>query len=109
MHPDFVFFFDRGGKVAPAIIDPHGSQLSDALPKLVGLANFAEAHQDTFMRIESVADVSGGTYRSLDLLNPAVRQAIREAEDPVALFNSDHARPYGSSSSKPGLVYGRSQ
>jgi len=97
MHPDFVFFFDRGGKVAPAIIDPHGSQLSDSLPKLVGLANFAEAHQDTFMRIESVADISGGTYRSLDLLNPAVRQAIREAEDPVALFNSDHARPYGSS------------
>lgn len=43
-HPDFIFFFERGDQVAPATIDHHGSQLSDSLPKLVGLANFAEAH-----------------------------------------------------------------
>jgi type III restriction enzyme len=55
--PDFIFF-DRkpDGSVVMDIIDIIGVHLSDALPKLRGLAEYAEQHKQVFRRIESVAD-----------------------------------------------------
>lgn len=95
MHPDFVFLFENAaGDVVPAIVDPHGAQLSDSMPKLVGLARFAEEHGDTFARIEAVTD-RGGAYVYLDMKSPEVRDAVRQIDDPSVVFGSKHAKSYG--------------
>ncbi|GAA4909627.1 hypothetical protein GCM10025789_31020 [Tessaracoccus lubricantis] len=94
MHPDFIFFFDKDGKVVPAIVDPHGAQLSDSMPKLVGLARFAEEYADVFPRIEAVTDMDGG-YVYLNLKSAEVREAIRTHDDAKVLFKSKHAKKYG--------------
>lgn len=96
MHPDFIFFFvNAAGEVVPAIVDPHGSQLSDSMPKLVGLARFAEEHGDAFARIDAVTDLDG-QYVRLDVKSPQVREAIRSTDDPKVLFGSGHATHYGA-------------
>jgi len=43
--------------VAADIVDPHGTQFSDALPKLHGLAKYAETHASIYRRIDAVAKV----------------------------------------------------
>lgn len=74
-------------------MDPHGHHLSDALPKLRGLAAFAEKYQGEFRRIESVAE-TGGTMRVLDLTKHNVRQAIRDAKTAKGLYESGVASYY---------------
>ncbi|MGH2958992.1 MAG: DEAD/DEAH box helicase, partial [Solirubrobacterales bacterium] len=83
MCPDFVFFHGETSGVKASIVDPHGFHLSDALPKLRGLADFAEEFGDEFHRIEAVASTRGkdGGLRVLDVREPAVRTAIRNAQD----------------------------
>ncbi len=94
MRSDFIFFNTApDGQVAVDLVDPHGHHLSDALPKLRGLADFAERFADDFRRIESVAETSG-TLRVLDLTKPGVRQAIRDAQSARALYESDLASDY---------------
>lgn len=78
LHPDFIIFTDVGGTIRPSIVDPHGHHLEDALVKLVGLAEYAEAHGSDFLRIDALADVSG-EMRVLDLQDLAVRDAMRSA------------------------------
>lgn len=96
MRPDFIFFSretDENLKVD--IVDPHGVHLSDVLPKLRGLAKYAEKHSESFRRIQSVADPENdGKYRVLDLQKESVRQAIQEATDAKLLFRSEHAEYY---------------
>jgi hypothetical protein len=67
VRPDFVFFgsLDDGTIVAD-IIDPHSHHLADALPKLKGLARYAENNGAVYRRIEAVADLNG-SYKLLDL------------------------------------------
>lgn len=94
LRPDFVFFnTDHAGRVVVDLVDPHGHHLSDALPKLRGLADFAESFADDFRRIESVAE-TGGRLRVLDLTKPTVRQAVRDAASAKALYESDIAVDY---------------
>ncbi len=71
----------------------HGTQFSDAIPKLQGLAAYAEAHQGVYRRIESVAKV-GDKLRVLDLTSAEVRRAVSEAQDPKALYESHVASEY---------------
>ena len=92
MCPDFLFF--HGTPVKVSIVDPHGFHLTDALPKLRGLAAFAEEHGGSFHRIESVARMSDGTLRVMDLLEPSVRQAISDGHDAEALYLSSAAQDY---------------
>lgn len=66
------------------LVDPHGHHLADALPKLHGLADFAEKFSDEFQRIESVAEI-GGKLRVLDLTWRTVRQAVRDASSAKSL------------------------
>ena len=94
MCPDFVFFSETNDKVEASIVDPHGTHLSDALPKLRGLAAFAAEFGEEFHRIESVAQVDEETLRVLDLKDPAVREAIHEADDPRGLYLSSAAADY---------------
>lgn len=94
MCPDFVFFHGDEHNVRVSIVDPHGFHLGDALAKLHGLADYAEQYGAEFHRIESVAELTGGTARVLDLKLAVVRDAIRDASDPEALYVRDVAIDY---------------
>jgi type III restriction enzyme len=91
LRPDFIFFgTSHDGQI---VVDPHGHHLSDALPKLRGLADFVERFVHDFRRVESVAE-TGGTLRVLDLTKANVREAIRDAQSAKALYESEHASDY---------------
>lgn len=94
LRPDFIFFSSmHDGQVVVDLVDPHGHHLSDAMPKLHGLAAFAEHFGGDFRRIESVAETDG-TLRVLDLTKPRVREAIRNAQSAKALYLSELASDY---------------
>lgn len=93
MCPDFVFFHGTADDVKTSIVDPHGIHLADALPKLRGLAAYAERHGGAFHRIEAVAEVDG-ELRVLDLKEPATREAIAHAQDVAALYRSGVSARY---------------
>jgi len=98
VRPDFVFFATQDdGSVAADIVDPHGTHLADALPKLQGLAIYAETHASTYRRIESIAE-GGGRLRVLDLTRPDVRAAIAAtttAAETKGLYEGLLANDYG--------------
>ena len=79
LRPDFVFFSQEAdGSIVADIVDPHGHHLADALPKLRGLARYAENNGALFRRIEAVSEVDG-KYRVLDLTKAEVRNALDHA------------------------------
>jgi hypothetical protein len=95
MCPDFIFFTQGGdGTVKASIVDPHGTHLSDAIPKLCGLADFAEVFGSEFHRIEAVAQMKDKQLRVLDLTKESVRSAIKGATDAEALYLSEFATDY---------------
>jgi hypothetical protein len=94
VRPDFIFFAtQQDGTVVADIVDPHGTHLSDALPKLQGLALYAETHGHVYRRIESVAEV-GGKLRVLDLTREDVRKAVAAATSVVGLYGGELASDY---------------
>ena len=92
--PDFLFFHRVGEDVKASIVDPHGHQFADALPKLRGLAGFAERHSESFHRIESVARRSNGVLRVIDLTDQQTRKSVTDAKNVEALYASDRAADY---------------
>lgn len=94
MCPDFVFFHGTEDDVKVSIVDPHGFHLGDALPKLRGLADYAEEYGTELHRVEAVAQMKAGTIRVLDLKDDKVRKAIRAATDAEALYLSNAAVDY---------------
>jgi hypothetical protein len=96
VRPDFVFFSQQAdGSIAADIVDPHGHHLADSLPKLHGLARYAEANGHLYGRIEAVAEV-GGKYRRLNLKSADVRKAVREALSAKAAYLGASSEPYPS-------------
>lgn len=92
--PDFLFFAALpGGTIVADIVDPHGVHLADALPKLQGLARYAESHAQSYRRIEAVADVDG-RLRALDLTRAEVREAVLAATQARGLYEEATARNY---------------
>ena len=84
LQPDFVFVTERdsSGGLKPSIIDPHGGWMSDAMPKLLALVQYAEDWGDRFARIEALASAGASApLRRLDLTSAAVRDAIRSAAE----------------------------
>jgi type III restriction enzyme len=54
VRPDFVFFGQLpDGSIVADIVDPHGTQFGDAIPKLKGLARYAETFSHQYRRIEA--------------------------------------------------------
>lgn len=96
VRPDFLFFAEQNGKVVVDLVDPHGLHLADALPKLQGLALYAEDHPHAYRGIKSVAEVQG-KLRVLDLKQQNIQQAIASARDAVTLFGGCLANDYGLS------------
>ena len=94
VRPDFIFFSTLAdGTVVADIVDPHGHHLTDALPKLKGLALYAATHAHAYRRIESVAEAAG-KLRVLDLTNEEVRRGIVSATDAAILFSGNLAADY---------------
>lgn len=88
MRPDFLFFArNSDDTVGVSIIEPHGTHFADALPKLRGLADYAEDHGGFYQRIDSVAKVGDVLY-ALDLNHAATRAAVRESDDLVDLYTT---------------------
>jgi hypothetical protein len=78
--PDFIFISRVSGHLVADLIDPHGVHLADAVPKLQGLAAYAEKHAADYHRIQSVAKVDGD-YLMLNHLDKTVRAAIEDFPD----------------------------
>lgn len=96
VRPDFLFFARSADQsIVADIVDPHGHHLADSLPKLRGLACYAEAHAAQYRRIEAVAEVEGH-HRMLDLKSSEVRDAIRTAASAKAMYSGPLARDYPS-------------
>ena len=94
VRPDFIIFSRQSdGTTAADIVDPHGTQFSDALPKLQGLACYAETHATIFRRIDAVAKV-GDKLRVLDLTDSTVRKEVAEAKDAKGLYVGTLASDY---------------
>ncbi|HAS10496.1 MAG TPA: type III restriction endonuclease subunit R [Acidimicrobiaceae bacterium] len=94
LRPDFVFFTENDdGSIGASIVDPHGHHLGDALPKLRGLAGYAEQHGHHFQRIDAITKI-GDTLRVLDLTEPSVRAAVASATDAAGLYQSNAATDY---------------
>jgi hypothetical protein len=94
VRPDFVFFGQRqNGSIAVDIVDPHGIQFGDALPKLKGLAKYAERNASIYRRIEVVAKI-GSKFRTIDLTEASIRAAVVAAEDVTELYESGAAIDY---------------
>lgn len=54
LRPDFVFLSRLSDETVFAdLVDPYGTPLSDALPKICGLAQYATAHANAIRRIEA--------------------------------------------------------
>jgi type III restriction enzyme len=94
MRPDFIFFVRLpNGEVAAEIVDPHGFHFADALPKLKGLATYAEKNGEHFRRIEVIAKINE-SYRLIDLKEKSVRDEISAASSAKALYESSSAIDY---------------
>jgi hypothetical protein len=92
VRPDFLFFSKQSdGTVAADIVDPYGTHFNDALPKLQGLAHYAETHAAIFRRVEAIAKV-GDRLWILDLTEPAAREAV--AKDVKSLYEGSLASSY---------------
>jgi type III restriction enzyme len=86
VRPDFVFFSKRADAVIVAdIVDPHGHHFADSLPKLRGLASYAEENGHFYGRIEAVSKIND-QYRSLDMKNPLVRDAVYGAQSAKSAY-----------------------
>ena len=97
VRPDFIVFARLSdGTIAADIVDPHGIHLGDALPKLRGLARYAEEHGSLFRRIDSIAKV-GDKLRVLDLKEQSVRDAVEASEYPKLLYEGGSAADYAVS------------
>lgn len=95
MQPDFVFFSrNNDGTIVPSIVDPHGSFLSDSIPKLRGYVKYVRDFGDRFRRIETVDKVDGA-YLYLDLKDPGIQIQISEGEyDTAAEIYREYGKTY---------------
>jgi hypothetical protein len=94
VRPDFIFFAGSDdGTIVADLVDPHGWHLADALPKLRGLARYAEVSGAVYRRIEAVAELNG-KYRLLDLKEERVRDAVLSASSAKSLYDSPVAKNY---------------
>jgi type III restriction enzyme len=94
VRPDFIFFTRRSdGTVGAVIVDPHGTQFGDSLPRLKGLARYVEENASVYGRVEVAAKV-GQKFRVLDVTNSATRTAVMSATTIQDLYKSHVAEDY---------------
>lgn len=96
LQPDFIVVSrNPAGDLEASIVDPHGDHLADARSKLRALAEFAQAHGDRYLRIDSITETDLG-LRVLDLQRQDVRDAVNSYTDAQVtdLYNSNISNSY---------------
>jgi len=78
LYPDLLIFRRHRGKVVIDILDPHGDQFADHLPKAQGLARYAKQHGEHFERIQMIRLVKDKPER-LDMQDEKVRAKVLKA------------------------------
>ena len=106
LQPDFLIIRrNNEDELTVSIVDPHGTHLGDAVPKIKALAEYAIRCETlpegeggfTFARIDSIAVNSAGNLAALDLTEPETRSFVLafEGMDAKGMFDSEHAVLYG--------------
>lgn len=94
VRPDFIFFTRlRDGSIAADIVDPHGIQFSDALPKMKGLARYVENNLGIFRRVEVCAEFNG-KFLVVDLSEDNVRRSVMSATSIKEIYRGEIAKEY---------------
>lgn len=96
VQPDFIIFEENSdGTIRPSIVDPHGTQFSDAIPKLHALARYAERYAERYNRVDAVARTAAGEpLRVLELHRQDVRDQVLAATDAKQLFAGPPSQLY---------------
>ena len=76
------------------MLKPRLRVVGDAMPKLKGLAKYAEEHHTHFRRIEAVSKTKTGAFRMLDLTKASVRAEVLAASSAEGLYASSVATDY---------------
>ena len=104
LQPDFIIIRGSDKELTVSIVDPHGTHLSDAVPKIKALAEYAKRCEELpegkggfkFSRIASIAENSKKDLVFLDLTKSDVRNYVLNftGTDAVDMFKSTHAEEY---------------
>ncbi len=89
-YPDFIIVSKSGDdSYVVDVLEPHGSQFTDNLPKAKGFAHYAEKHGNLgrLQLIRVVTQHGQDVIKRLDMYNPAVRQKVLDAASDVELDN----------------------
>jgi type III restriction enzyme len=81
LFPDFIVFRACQGEIVVDILDPHSTDLPDAVAKAKGLANYAHKHGDRYGRIELIIVKPNDEIKRLDLNKGAIREKVLKVEN----------------------------
>lgn len=76
LYPDIVTFRQTKTGLVADILDPHGTQLDDAVDKAKGLAAYARKHGSDYGRIELIIVNEKDKLRRLNLNDESVRERV---------------------------------
>ena len=76
LYPDIVSFRQTKSGLVADILDPHGTQLDDAVDKAKGLATYARKHGADFGRIELIIVNEKDKLKRLNLNDESVRERV---------------------------------
>jgi hypothetical protein len=94
LRPDFIFFYKQAnGKIVADIIDPHGTHLSDALPKIKGTAAYVSKNPKAFRRVLVCAEINNSLV-SVDLADAKVRAAVADMQSIQEVYSGDKVTLY---------------
>jgi len=94
LRPDFIFFYKQAsGKIVADIIDPHGTHLSDALPKIKGTAAYVSKNPMAFRRVLVCAEINSSLV-SVDLADAKVRAAVADTQSIQEIYSGDKVALY---------------
>ena len=93
VRPDFIFFAKVGKKIVADVIDPHGAQFSDALPKMRGLAKYVENNPGVYRRVEVCAEING-KFLVVDLSDKKIRKMVNETSEIADVYKSKFLSEY---------------
>ena len=94
VRPDFVFFFRLpDGSIVADIVDPHGAQFSDALPKMKGLAAYIEKNLGIFRRAVVCAEVDK-RFLAIDLSEKVARDMVMASNSIREVYRSEFIKEY---------------
>ena len=79
LQPDLIVVSQVEGAYRPSIIDPHGTHLGDASPKLKALAQYADEYGDHFEKIIAVGVEKDNVLYGINLKDAKVRRAVYES------------------------------